>query len=134
MEKKINKPVILVVDDEEEARSLVRGFLALRYDCDFFEVDDGEKAVEFIKSNPCDVVLLDIRMPGKSGIAVIKETKEIKPDIDILVVSAWVSGDVAEEALKAGATDYAVKPIDLKALNLKFAGILDKRGQKISKI
>ena len=63
----------------------------------------------------------------------IKETKEINPSIDILVISAWVSDDVSQEAIKLGATDYIVKPIDLTALSLKFANILDKRGQKISK-
>ena len=65
---------------------------------------------------------------------VVKEAKEINPKIDILIVSAWVSDDVAEEALKLGATDYAVKPMDLKAISLKFSNILNRRGQKISKI
>ena len=63
----------------------------------------------------------------------IKEAKDTNPSIDILIISAWVSDDVAEEAMKLGATDYAVKPMDFKAINIKFANILDKRGQRISK-
>lgn len=130
----MDKPVILVVDDEVDIRNTVIDFLEIRYDCKFREAKDGDEAVKFVKSSPCDVILLDIRMPKKGGMAVIKETKEINPKLDILVISAWVSDEVAEEAMRLGATDYAVKPLDLQVISLKFAGILDKRGQKISKI
>jgi len=129
----MNKPVILVVDDETDARATIINFLKIRYECDFKEAEDGEEAVKFIKNNLCDVVLLDIKMPKKSGMSVIKEAKDIKPDIDILIISAWVSDDVAEEAMKLGATDYAVKPLDLKVISLKFENILRKRKQLISK-
>ncbi len=130
----MDKPVVLVVDDEVNARNMIIDFLEERFDCKFREATDGEEAVKFIKMNPCDVMLLDIKMPKKSGIVVIKEAKEINPKLDIIVVSAWVSDEVAEEAMKLGATDYAVKPMDLKVISLKFANILEKRGQKISKI
>ena len=130
----MNKPVVLVVDDEVNARNMIIDFLEVRFDCKFREATDGEEAVRFVKDNPCDVMFLDIKMPKKSGIVVIKEAKELNPKIDIIVVSAWVSDEVAEEAMKLGATDYAVKPMDLKAISLKFANILEKRGQKISKI
>ena len=130
----MNKPVVLVVDDEVNARNMIIDFLEERFDCKFREATDGEEAVKFVKTNPCDVMFLDIKMPKKSGIVVIKEAKELNPQLDIIVVSAWVSDEVAEEAMKLGATDYAVKPMDLKAISLKFANILEKRGQKISKI
>lgn len=130
----MNKPVVLVVDDEVEARNTIIDFLEARYDCKYREAKDGDEAVKFVKANPCDIMLLDIKMPKKGGIAVIKESKELNPKLDILVVSAWVSDEVAEEAMKLGATDYAVKPLDLKAISLKFANILEKRGQKVSKI
>ena len=130
----MTKPVVLVVDDEKDARSTIINFLNARYECDFKEAEDGDEAMKYIKSNPCDVILLDIKMPKKSGISVVKEAKEINPKLDILIISAWVSGDVAEEAMKLGATDYAVKPMDLKVISLKFSNILDKRGQKVSKI
>ena len=134
MRKKASKPLILVVDDEEEARSVILDFLRPRYECDFKEAVDGEEAINYIKENHCDLIILDIRMPKKGGMAVIKEAKNINPKIDILIVSAWVSKDVAEEAIELGATDYVLKPLDLKVLNLKFANILDKRGQRINKI
>lgn len=130
----MNKPVVLVVDDEVDARNTIIDFLEARYDCKYREAKDGEEAVHFVKSNPCDVMILDIKMPKKGGIAVIKEAKAINPKVDIIVVSAYVSDEVAEDAMKLGATDYAVKPLDLGAISLKFSNILDKRGQRISKI
>ena len=128
------KPVILVVDDEAEARTMIINFLKDRFDCEFHETKDGEGALQFIKEHACDLMLLDIKLPRKSGTIVIKETKQFNPKIDILVVSAYASDDVAEEALELGATDYAVKPLDLKAISLKVANILTKRGQSASKI
>jgi YesN/AraC family two-component response regulator len=130
----MDKPVVLVVDDEVGVRNTIIDFLEIRYDCKFREAKDGDEAVHFVKSSPCDVMILDIKMPKKGGIAVIKEAKEINPKIDILVVSAYVSDEVSEEAMKLGATDYAMKPLDLSVISLKFSSILEKRGQKISKI
>jgi two-component system response regulator HydG len=130
----MKKPVVLIVDDEPEARSTIAGFLKMRFDCDFKEAVDGEEALDFVKSNPCDVMFLDVKLPKKSGIMVIKEAKDINPKIDIIVITGYSSDEVADEALELGATDYIPKPLDLKAISLKFSNILEKRGQKISKI
>lgn len=128
----MDKPVVLVVDDEVGARTTIINFLEVRFDCKFREAGDGDEAVQFVKANHCDVMILDVKMPKKGGITVIKESKEINPKIDILVVSAYVSDEVAEEAMKLGATDYAVKPLNLGVISLKFSNILEKRGQKIT--
>ncbi|MDP3790498.1 MAG: response regulator [Candidatus Omnitrophota bacterium] len=128
------KPYILVVDDESDARSMVIDFLKERYECEFAEAKDGEEAVNFLKCHPCDLMILDIKMPKKGGIAVIKEAREINPKLDILVVSAWVSDEVSQEAVESGATDYLVKPIDLKVVAMKFSDILKKKGYLVSKI
>lgn len=130
----MRKPFVLVVDDEPGARSMVIDFLKERYDCEFNEARDGEEAVNFLKCHPCDLMILDIKMPKKSGITVIKEAKEIDPKLDILVVSAWVSDEVSQEAVENGATDYLVKPIDLKVISMKFSDLLQKKGYKTNKI
>ena len=129
----MNRPVVLIADDEEGARSTISNFLKERYDCEFAEAKDGEEAVNFVKCHPCDVIILDIKMPKKSGIAVIKEAKEIDPKISILVISAWVSDDVSQEAVEAGATDYLVKPVDLKVVSMKLSDVLLKKGYKVNK-
>lgn len=130
----MNRPTVLVADDEAGSRSTVINFLKERFDCQFFEAADGEEAVNFVKTNPCDIMILDIKMPKKGGIAVIKESKEIDPKIDILVISAWASDDVSQEAVEAGANDYLAKPIDLKVVAMKFSDILKKKGFEVSKI
>lgn len=130
----MKKPIILIVDDVAEIRKTLHDFLEMRYEAEFIEAKDGEKAVEYVKSNPCDLILLDIKMPRKSGITVIKEVKAHDPKIDILVVSSYTSDDVAEEALQDGATDYATKPVNLKVVDSKVKKILAKRRQLISKI
>ncbi|MCX5665878.1 MAG: response regulator [Candidatus Omnitrophica bacterium] len=130
----MNRPVVLIVDDEEGARSTILNFLKERFDCEFAEAKDGEEAVNFVKCHPCHVIILDIKMPKKSGITVIKEAKEIIPGLDILVMSAWVSDDVAQEAVEAGATDYLVKPVDLKVVSMKLSDLLLKKGYNASKI
>jgi len=130
----MNRPVVLVVDDEEGARSTISHFLKERYDCEFAEAKDGEEAVNFVKCHPCDVMILDIKMPKKSGITVIKEAKEINPKIGILVISAWISDDVFREAVVAGATDYLVKPVDLKIVSMKLSDVLSKKGYTVNKI
>lgn len=129
----MNKPIVLVVDDEEGARSTITGFLKERYDCEFCEAKDGEEAVNFVKGHPCDLMILDIKMPKKSGITVIRESREINPKLDILVISAWVSDEVSQEAVESGATDYLVKPVDLKVISMKFSDLLTKKGFKVNK-
>ncbi|MFA6078261.1 MAG: response regulator [Candidatus Omnitrophota bacterium] len=126
-------PTVLIVDDEADARASLLEFLKYRFNCKFAEARTGSEAVRFVANNPCDIIILDIKMPGKSGITVIKEAKDLNPCIDILVLSGWISDDVADEAVILGATDYAVKPIDLNVVNLKFSAILERRGQKINK-
>lgn len=129
----MRKPVVLIVDDEASARTMVIDFLKKRYECEFSEAKDGEVAINFLKCNPCDIMILDIKMPRKSGITVIKEAKEIDPKIDVLVISAWLSDDVSNEAVEIGATDYLVKPIDLKVVAMKLADILQRKGYTINK-
>ena len=123
----MHKPVVLIVDDEPDARTTLNDFLSRRFDCEFYEVADGDEALKFVKTNHCDIMPLDIKMPKRSGMSVIMETKKIDPKVDILVISAWVSDEVAEEATKLGANDYAVKPVDLKVVELKVRKMLERK-------
>ncbi len=124
----IKKPFVLVVDDDKDARSIIVDFLKERHDCEFTEANDGEEAINFLKCHPCDFMILDIKMPKKDGIAVIVEAKEINSKIDILVISGWASDDVSREAIDSGATDYLVKPVNLKVVSMKFSDMLRKKG------
>lgn len=121
------KPVILIVDDEQDARATLLDYLGKRFSCELKEAKDGEEAVNFAKTTHCDIILLDIKMPRKSGMTVIKEVKEVSPSTGIIVISAYVSDDVCDEATRLGAHDYIVKPVDLKAVEIKVGQMLKSK-------
>ncbi len=127
------KPHILIVDDEDRARDNLRNFISPRYDCDISEANDGETAIEKVKEKKPDVILLDVRMPGVSGIDVIQEIKLMNPDARVIVISAWKSPDVANKAMEMGAFDYIDKPIDMKLFQERFESALVSIGKLMKK-
>lgn len=129
----MQKPRILIVDDEEKARKNLRNFISPRYECDIEEAQDGESAIEKVKKMQPDVILLDIRMPGISGIDAISEIKQISPDSRIIVISAWKSPDVATKAMGMGAFDYLDKPLSLTVFKERFDSALVSIGKLIKK-
>lgn len=108
MEKK-NK--LLIVDDEEIVRqSLQAWFLEDGYDIDVAAY--AESALKLYEKNKYDLILLDIKMPGMSGMDLLLKLKEIDPDAIIILITAYASVSSAVKALKSGAYDYITKPID----------------------
>jgi len=101
---------ILIVDDEPIVRESLRDWLE---DAGYKVVtaETGEQALELISEKDFSVVILDIRLPGRTGIAVLKEVKDKKPDIKAIIITAYPTSDLTAEALKLGAIDYLVKPI-----------------------
>lgn len=101
---------ILIVDDEPIVRESLRDWLE---DAGYKVVtaETGEQALELIMTRDFSVVILDIRLPGRTGITVLKEVKEKKPDIKAIIITAYPSSDLTAEAMKLGAIDYLVKPI-----------------------
>ena len=130
----MQKPRILIVDDEEKARENLRKFIAPRYECDIEEANDGESAIEKAKKALPDLILLDVKMPGISGIDAITEIKQICPDSRIIIISAWKSADVATKAMEMGAFNYLDKPIDFKIFQERFEAALITIGKLIKKI
>lgn len=127
------KPVILVVDDEKTARNNLKDFILPRYECDIEEAGDGQSAIEKVKKLKPDVVFLDIRMPGMSGIDVISEIRQISPDSRMIVISAWGSQDVITKAMQMGAFDYIEKPITLSVLQERLEAVLTSMGKLMKK-
>ncbi len=101
---------ILVCDDEEGIRESLK--LILENDYNIIFAENGDEAIEKMKSSPIDIVLLDIKMPRKDGLETLKELKKIKPDSKIIIATGYKSVETAQEAMKLGATDYIVKPFD----------------------
>lgn len=110
-EEQAGMPRILIVDDDAETMHLIRK----RLQPEGFEIDsaaDGAEALEKVFSTPVDLVLLDVRLPEVDGLSVLSEIKERHPGIAVIMMTAYGSERVAMEALRRGADDYLIKPLD----------------------
>jgi DNA-binding NtrC family response regulator len=103
-------PNILIVDDEEIVR---RSFSRVLdgADCRTASAVDGEEALRALARERFDVVLLDLRMPGADGIAMLKSIKAHWPESEVVVITGYPSIDTAKEAVRLGAFDYLAKPV-----------------------
>ena len=101
---------ILIVDDHALIR---RGMISLLRehfkDVEFAESSDSTQGFEQVLGNSCDLVILDINMPGRSGLDLIRDIRSTKPELPVLVVSAHPERDYAVRALKLGASGYVSK-------------------------
>ena len=105
------KETILVVDDEAGPRESMRMILKPRYEV--HTASDGQEALRLIKNKDIDLVTLDLGMPGLSGIDVLKEIKNLKPDTEIIVITGYGTLNNAQEAIRFGAGDFISKPFSV---------------------
>ena len=104
------KAKILVVDDDEVVRrSHLRSLAGAN--CDVEAVWDGTEALRAMAEHPFDVVLLDLRMPGLDGMAVLKTIKEKWPESEVVIITGYPTIETAKEAVRLGAYDYLAKPV-----------------------
>jgi DNA-binding NtrC family response regulator len=103
------KNSILIVDDEAIVRESLKDWLKDAYEVATAET--GEEALELLEKRDFDVLIVDVRLPGKNGIKVLREVKEVKPHIKSIVITAYPSVELAVEAMKVGAVDYLIKPV-----------------------
>lgn len=111
------KLTILVVDDESSQRMVLSGFLKEK-GFNTFEAASGAEALEIIRNHFVDIVISDYKMPEMTGIELLKEAKQINPEIAFVIVTAFGTIENAVEAMKLGAYDYLTKPIDLDELEI----------------
>jgi two-component system response regulator PilR (NtrC family) len=117
---------ILVVDDERSMRELLQ--IVLRREGHQVRLaEDGQAAVAELEREPVDVLISDIKMPGMTGVDVLREAKRIDPDIVGIMVTAYASTETAVEALRLGAYDYLTKPFDVEELKAKVRNALERR-------
>lgn len=119
---------ILIVDDERTTRRALReAFIQKGYQAD--AVGSAQEAIQALKTQPYDVAILDLQMPGMSGVHVLTKAEEITPHTAIIILTAHASADTAITALRSGAYDYLRKPISLEALFTAVETALHKQAE-----
>jgi len=120
-----NRPNVLVVDDEKSMRDSMHMLLKDSYEVHL--ANSGKEAIQIIKKNPIDLVLLDIRLPEIDGIEILKIIKGIDDSIEVIMVTAVITVGKAVEAIRHGAYDYITKPFDIQALTEQVEKVIEKR-------
>ena len=116
---------ILVVDDDEHMGFTFKEVMT----SEGYRVvmaRDGLEALERVKADHLDLVLMDVRMPKMDGIEALKQMVNIVPDLPVIMVTAFGSKDIAVEALKLGAYDYFTKPVDIHEIRIVVRRVLEK--------
>jgi DNA-binding NtrC family response regulator len=120
---------VLVVDDELFVRELLFEFLT-KEDYEVILADCGEKAVELVKSQPVEVALIDLKMPGIDGIEALKKIKEVDPHTLSIIMTGYPALESSIKALRCGAYDYLIKPFKLNELKSSVEKALSEHKQR----
>ncbi|MGI9431948.1 MAG: sigma-54-dependent transcriptional regulator [Myxococcota bacterium] len=118
-------PRVLVVDDEAGVRESLR--VLLSGECEVETASNGDEALRSLAAAPADLVVLDLVMPGKSGLDVLEELSAAGDAPAVLVLTATKTIDTAVRAMQLGAADYVTKPFEVDALRLKIRHHLEHR-------
>jgi NADH-quinone oxidoreductase subunit E len=106
---------ILVIEDEAIMRESLRDWLT-ESGYQVATVENGEEALETLTEQDFGLLILDLRLPGKDGLHVLKEARARRPELRGIIITAYPSLETAVEAMKGGAVDYLAKPVDLNQL------------------
>lgn len=114
---------VLVVDDELIMRDSLSDWL--RHDgYDVSAVENGAEAIQKVRKEKWDVLIVDLKMPGMNGIEVMQEVKKIDKGIPVIIMTAYATVDTAVKAMKEGAYDYIVKPFNPEEIGLSIRKII----------
>jgi DNA-binding NtrC family response regulator len=110
------KRTILIAEDEEKMRRVLEVNLQDQYHV--FLAKDGEEALRLFKENKINLLLTDMKMPEKNGLSLLHEVKRLRPEIPVILITAYGTIESAVSAMKEGATDYLLKPIKMEEVEL----------------
>jgi len=124
---------VLLVDDEEEFVETLAQRLEVR-EFDVTTALNGADALERIGDKEIDLVILDLQMPGEDGIAVLRKIKELKPLIEVIMLTGHATVETAIEGMKLGAFDFLIKPTETEELVEKINRAFDRKAEQDERI
>lgn len=120
---------IMIADDEERLRITLGKRLSSR-GLDVTTLASGQEAVERLKDESFDVVLLDVRMPGMSGLETLARIRELDADVEVILLTGHASVEAAREATRLGAYDYLLKPCPVEEIILRIESACERKGER----
>lgn len=124
---------MLVVDDDEHIREVVRRGL-LREGCEVVEAADGSAALRIVEAQPLDVVVLDVDLPGSSGLDVLAELRRTGTDLHVILLTAAGTEQDRVLGLVSGADDYVVKPFSVRELGARVTAAHRRRAEPLAQL
>lgn len=122
----VDKQKVLIIDDEESVCDILKK-LFVREGYKALSETDPKTALEVFKKEKPDCVLLDIKMPGKDGLELLREIKAIEENTGIIIITGYGTLENAIESVKLGAFDYITKPFDLEYIKDLVENCLKKK-------
>jgi DNA-binding NtrC family response regulator len=101
---------ILVIDDELDMLMLLRMIIENNTDYEVETTNNPSEALKMVMENDYDLVISDLKMPGMDGLELFDEVKGMKPDLPLIIITAYGSLETADEAMKMGVADFITKP------------------------
>ena len=126
----MRKRNILVVEDEVKMRRILEVNLRDKYNV--LLASNGDEALDVVKGNDVNLILTDMKMPGKDGISLLHDVKEFAPDIPVILITAYGTIESAVQAMREGAYDYILKPLKMDEIEvvvvkaLSYARLIDE--------
>ena len=121
-----NKKKILILDDEQDILNILERYFVRKNKVSVTTVSNPLEALKMIENGSYEVLLTDIMMPEMDGIEVLKRVKQLRPEMKVIMMTAYSTIDKILECDKLGATDYVTKPfISLKDVESKILDLLE---------
>jgi DNA-binding response OmpR family regulator len=129
----MRKLKVLLVDDEEEFVETLADRLEMR-DMEAGAVFNGEQALDAVKKEEPDVIVLDVKMPGMDGIEVLRRVKKAYPNVEVIILTGHGTDKDEEAARNLGAFDYIKKPAEIEYLVPRIAKAFQRRMKRLERM
>jgi len=124
---------VLLVDDEEDFVETLAQRLEVR-DLEVTTAFNGADALERLREREIDLVILDVQMPGMDGVEVLRKIKELKPLVEVIMLTGHATVETAIEGMKSGAFDYLMKPTETEELMDKINRAFSRKAEQDQRI